>query len=74
LEAGSKSTNGRDLASFHLPEDNPLAEVVIIVSASSARHAVSLADGLIEMCKKGNVRNPAYRRISGRTVGFGRPQ
>lgn len=42
----------RDLASFTLPEGNPLADIVIICSASSARHARSLADGLTEMCKQ----------------------
>lgn len=42
----------RDLAVFKLPEGNPLADVVIIASASSARHARSLADGLSEMCKQ----------------------
>ena len=42
----------RDLSVFQLPEGNPLADVVIIASASSARHARSLADGLSEMCKQ----------------------
>ena len=42
----------RDLAAFRLPEGNPLADIVIITSASSARHARSLADGLSEMCKQ----------------------
>lgn len=42
----------RDLAVFKLPEGNPLADIVIIASASSARHARSLADGLSEMCKQ----------------------
>ncbi|WP_446423947.1 ribosome silencing factor [Mailhella sp.] len=42
----------RDLAVFDLPEGNPLADKVIICTASSARHARSLADGLTEMCKK----------------------
>ncbi|MBQ9105589.1 MAG: ribosome silencing factor [Mailhella sp.] len=42
----------REIASFNLPEDNPLADIVIICSASSARHARSLADGLTEMCKQ----------------------
>ena len=42
----------RDLASFQLPEGNPLADIVLICTASSARHARSLADGLTEMCKQ----------------------
>ncbi|WP_458400176.1 ribosome silencing factor [Mailhella sp.] len=42
----------RDLASFTLPEGNPLADIVLICTASSARHARSLADGLTEMCKQ----------------------
>ena len=42
----------RDLASFTLPEGNPLADLVLICTASSARHARSLADGLTEMCKQ----------------------
>ena len=42
----------RDLATFTLPEGNPLADIVLICTASSARHARSLADGLTEMCKQ----------------------
>ncbi len=42
----------RELASFTLPEGNPLADIVIVCTASSARHARSLADGLTEMCKQ----------------------
>jgi len=42
----------RDLATFQLPEGNPLADIVIVATASSARHARSLADGLTETCKK----------------------
>ncbi|MBR6673964.1 MAG: ribosome silencing factor [Mailhella sp.] len=42
----------RELASFTLPEGNPLADIVLICTASSARHARSLADGLTEMCKQ----------------------
>lgn len=42
----------RDLSSFTLPEGNPLADIVLICTASSARHARSLADGLTEMCKQ----------------------
>ena len=42
----------RELASFTLPEGNPLADLVLICTASSARHARSLADGLTEMCKQ----------------------
>lgn len=38
-----------DMAAFHLA-DNPLAEVAIVVSASSTRHARGLADGLLELC------------------------
>ena len=42
----------RELVSFTLPEGNPLADIVIVCTASSARHARSLADGLTEMCKQ----------------------
>ena len=42
----------RDLDSFNLPEGNPLADIVLICTASSARHARSLADGLGELCKQ----------------------
>ena len=42
----------RELASFTLPEGNPLTDIVLICTASSARHARSLADGLTEMCKQ----------------------
>ena len=44
--------NKATLASFTLPEGNPLADIVLICTASSARHARSLADGLTEMCKQ----------------------
>ena len=52
MEHWLQEHKGRDLASFRLPAENPLAEAVIIVTASSARHARSLADGLTEMCKQ----------------------
>ena len=42
----------RDLDSFNLPEGNPLADIVLICTASSTRHARSLADGLGELCKQ----------------------
>ncbi len=45
---------GRDIATFRLSTDNPLTEVIIITTASSARHARSLADGLKEKCKQEN--------------------
>lgn len=38
-----------DLTAFAL-EGNPLVDVVIVASASSARHARSLADGLLDLC------------------------
>lgn len=44
----------RDIAMFQLPDGNPLADIVIIASASSARHARSLSDGLSELCKQEN--------------------
>ena len=52
MQAWLDDHKARDLAVFSLPEDNPLADMVIICSASSARHARSLADGLTEMCKQ----------------------
>jgi len=52
MQAWLDEHKARDLAVFTLPEDNPLADMVIICSASSARHARSLADGLTEMCKQ----------------------
>lgn len=42
----------RHVSAFDLAGENPLTEVVIVVSASSARHARSLADGLLELCKR----------------------
>ncbi len=39
----------RDVAAFDLA-DYPLADVIIVASASSARHARRLADGLLELC------------------------
>ena len=40
----------RNVDAFDLADSNPLTEVVIVASASSARHARSLADGLLELC------------------------
>lgn len=40
----------RDLVAFDLAGSHPLTDVIIIASASSARHARSLADSLLELC------------------------
>lgn len=42
----------RDLTAFDLAGENPLTDVVIVASASSTRHARSLADGLLELCTR----------------------
>ena len=42
----------RDIAAFSLPEGDPLAEIVIICSATSSRHARSLADAVSETCRE----------------------
>ncbi len=42
----------RDVSAFDLAGGNPLTDVVIVASASSTRHARSLADGLLELCGK----------------------
>ena len=41
----------RDVAAFELA-GNPLTDAIIVASASSARHARSLADGLLELCDR----------------------
>lgn len=52
LQAWLAEHKARDLETFTLPEGNPLADLVMICTASSARHARSLADGLNETCKQ----------------------
>lgn len=42
----------RDVSAFDLAGENPLTDVIIVASASSARHARSLADGLLELCTR----------------------
>lgn len=41
-----------NVAFFDLLGTSPLAEVVAVVSATSLRHARSLADGLLELCRE----------------------
>ena len=42
----------RDISAFSLPPGDPLAEVVILCTASSSRHARSLADAVSETCRE----------------------
>ncbi|MBP3730485.1 MAG: ribosome silencing factor [Mailhella sp.] len=54
LIASLEDHKAHDLSAFSLPQGDPLAEVVIICTASSARHARSLADAAVEACKANN--------------------
>jgi ribosome-associated protein len=49
-----KEHKARDISAFSLPKGDPLAEVVIICSASSSRHCRSLADAAVAACKENN--------------------
>ena len=49
-----------------MAEQGSFAEALVIASATSVRHAQSLADGIGEMCR---ARNYEYLRMEGYTAG-----
>ena len=54
----------KNAAFFDLLGTSPLAEVVAVVSATSLRHARSLADGLLELCKERGITPNGLANIS----------
>lgn len=44
----------KNITALDLMGSTPLTDVVIIITASSARHARSLADSVLELCSKEN--------------------
>lgn len=44
-----------NLINIDLTNENTFAEYLILVTATSSRHAQSLADGILELCKEKNI-------------------
>ncbi len=57
---------GQDIVSLNLTHQNTFAEAMIVVTASSMRHAQSLAEGLVVYCKKENFE---WLRTEGKQTG-----
>ena len=55
LSAWLHAHKALQLVSLHVAGRNAWTEALIIVSASSVRHAQSLADGILTWCKEQNV-------------------
>ena len=49
-----EESKARDVVALDVAGKSPCMDVVIVVTASSLRHAKSLADGLMEQCTKNN--------------------
>lgn len=67
IRAWLEEHRARDVAFFDLQGTNPLAEIMAVVSATSVRHARSLADGLLELCRE---RNFEFLRMEGYQTGL----
>ncbi len=57
---------GQDIVSLNLTHQNSFAEAMIVVTASSMRHAQSLAEGVVVFCKKENFE---WLRTEGKQTG-----
>ena len=57
---------GQDIVSLDLSKQSTFAEAMLVVTASSMRHAQSLAEGLILFCKEQNFE---YLRTEGKQTG-----
>ncbi len=57
----------RDVVALDLGGISPLTDVIVIVSASSVRHAQSLADGLMALCAQENYE---FFRLEGYQAGL----
>ena len=61
-----EESKARDVAALDVAGKSPCMDVVIVVTASSLRHAKSLADGLMEQCTKNNYE---FLRMEGYQTG-----
>ena len=61
-----EESKARDITALDLAGQSPCMDVVIVVTASSLRHAKSLADGLMEQCTKNKYE---YLRMEGYQTG-----
>ena len=57
----------RDIVALHIASQSQCTDAVIVVTASSLRHAKSLADGLMDQCSK---RNYEFLRMEGYQNGL----
>ena len=61
-----EESKARDVVALNVAGKSPCMDVVIVVTASSLRHAKSLADGLMEQCTKNNYE---FLRMEGYQTG-----
>lgn len=61
-----EESKARDVVALDVAGKSPCMDVVIVVTASSLRHAKSLADGLMEQCTKNNYE---FLRMEGYQTG-----
>ena len=61
-----EESKARDIVALDVAGKSPCMDVVIVVTASSLRHAKSLADGLMEQCTKNNYE---FLRMEGYQTG-----
>lgn len=61
-----EESKARDLVALDVAGKSPCMDVVVVVTASSLRHAKSLADGLMEQCTKNNYE---FLRMEGYQTG-----
>ena len=59
--------HARDAVFFDLQGANPLAEVMALATATSVRHARSLADGILELCRERDISINRLSSMSGVT-------
>lgn len=52
IQSWMREHKARDISAFDLAGHSPLTDMTIVASASSTRHARSLADGIMELCTK----------------------
>lgn len=61
-----EESKARELTVLDVSGKNPCMDVLIVATATSVRHARSLADGLLDQCKQ---RNFEYLRMEGYQAG-----
>lgn len=67
IQSRMTELKARDISAFDLAGQSPLTDMTIVVSASSVRHARSLADGITELCTKENYE---FLRMEGYQAGL----